>query len=318
MGNPASWAQETSPVHDASVENQLCWTSGSALMRTQSAGSSCQRAFLRSDLAIGVLFQNPGSEVTWRLDGKQALAKEWKTTTTSHEMVILPPGCEFTARCRGSGQGLWLFIDPESVVGDHRVEVLAKKPSVDGSWVKDRLAWMILSEIRKECANGFPRGPMFLENAAAVFVSQLGYVLYDAAPRVEPSRALSDAKLAMVIEYVETNLHRNITLTELANLVDLTPRYFCAAFKEATGRPPHQFQIERRIERAKALLHQPELSLIDIALTVGFSSQSHLNDYFRRIVGVTPARYRAEARPNRHAAAAKDPDYYSERNFMED
>ena len=164
---------------------------------------------------------------------------------------------------REASQGLWLFIDPESVVGDHRVEALAKKPSVDGSWAKDRLAWMILSEIRKECANGFPRGPMFLENAAAVFVSQLGYVLYDAAPRVESSRALSDAKLATVIEYVETNLHRNITLTELANLVDLTPRYFCAAFKEATGRPPHQFQIERRIERAKGLLHNPNVSLTD-------------------------------------------------------
>jgi AraC family transcriptional regulator len=40
------------------------------------------------------------------------------------------------------------------------------------------------------------------------------------------------------------------------------------------------------------------MSLIDIALAVGFSSQSHLNDYFRRIVGVTPARYRAEVRPH--------------------
>ena len=227
-------------------------------MRTQSPDRSFQRDFVRSDLAMGFLFSHPGSEVTWRLDGKQALAKVWSPTTTSHEMIIVPPGCEFAGRCEGGSQGLWLFIDPESVVGDHRVEVLAKKPSVDGSWAKDRLAWMILSEIRKECANGFPRGPMFLENAAAVFVSQLGYVLYDAAPRVEASRALSDAKLAMVIEYVETNLHRNITLTELANLVDLTPRYFCAAFKEATGRPPHQFQIERRIERAKALLHKSE------------------------------------------------------------
>jgi AraC family transcriptional regulator len=305
MGSLSPEAVESRAISDASTEAQLSWISGSVLMRTQSADRWFQRDFLRSDLAMGFLFMHSGSEVTWRLDGKQALAKVWSPTAASHEMVIVPPGCEFAGRCEGGGQGLWLFIDPESVVGDHRVEVLTKKPSVDGSWVKDRLAWMILSEIRKECANGFPRGPMFLENAAAVFVSQLGYVLYD-APRVEPSRALSDAKLAIVIEYVETNLHRNITLTELANLVDFTPRYFCAAFKEATGRPPHQFQIERRIERAKALLHNPNVSLTEVALGVGFSSQSHLNDYFRRIVGVTPARYRAEARPN-GAAANKRP-----------
>jgi AraC family transcriptional regulator len=292
MGSLSPESVKSRPTADATTEAHLSWISGSALMRTQSPDRSFERNFVRSDLAMGFLFSHPGSEVTWRLDGKQALAKVWSPATTSHEMIIVPPGCEFAGRCEGGSQGLWLFIDPESVVGDHRVVRLTKKPAVKASWTKDRLAWMILSEIRKECANGFPRGPMFLENAAAVFVSQLSYVLYDAAPRVEASRALSDAKLAMVIEYVETNLHRNITLTELANLVDLTPRYFCAAFKEATGRPPHQFQIERRIERAKALLHNPNVSLTDVALRVGFSSQSHLNDYFRRIVGVTPARYR--------------------------
>lgn len=283
---------------DCATEAQLCWNTGAALLRTQPDGSSCHRAFLRRDLAIGVLFQKPGSEVTWRLDGKSVLGKVWTMTTTSHELVILPPGCEFDARCQGSGQGLWLFIDPQSVVCDDRTEALTKKPAVDGSWAKDRLAWMILSEIKKECENGFPRGAMFLENAAAVFISQLGYVLHDAPPRVEHSRALSEANLVRIFDYIESNLNHNITLSELSSLVDLTPRYFCAAFKEATGRPPHQFQIERRVERAKTLLNKPTASLIEVALAVGFSSQSHLNDYFRRIVGVTPARYRDEAHSN--------------------
>jgi AraC family transcriptional regulator len=65
------------------------------------------------------------------------------------------------------------------------------------------------------------------------------------------------------------------------------------------GRPPHQFQIERRIERAKILLDESSIPLIDVALTVGFNSQSHLNEYFRRMVGVTPARYRTEMQQNR-------------------
>ncbi len=305
--------------HGEFTEEQLSWTGGSALMRTQAAGGSCRRDFLRSDLAIGIAFQNPGSEVNWRLDGREALAKTWTTTTTSHELVLLPPGCEFNVRCWGSGQGVWLFIDPQSFDLDSRVETFAKKPLVDASWTRDRLSWMILSEIRKECATGFPRGPMFLENAATVFVTQLAYVLDDATPRFEPTRALSDANLAMVIEYIEENLHHNITLTALASLVELTPRYFCAAFKQATGRPPHQFQIERRVERAKALLQRPDLSLIDVALMVGFSSQSHLNEYFRRIVGVTPARYRTKTRPNDdEVPPPKHDDCDSERNFMED
>jgi AraC family transcriptional regulator len=108
-------------------------------------------------------------------------------------------------------------------------------------------------------------------------------------------RALSEPKLSLVLEYIESNLDHNVMLAELAELVELTPRYFCEVFKRAMGRPPHQFQIEQRIERAKSLLHQPFVPLSDIALMVGFSSQSHLNVYFRRIVGVTPARYRTEA-----------------------
>jgi len=61
------------------------------------------------------------------------------------------------------------------------------------------------------------------------------------------------------------------------------------------GRPPHQYQIELRIERAKSLLLRPAVTVSEIALMVGFSSQSHLNLCFRRMVGVTPARYRADA-----------------------
>ena len=221
----------------------------------------------------------------------------------SHDLVVLPPGCEFHARCQGSGQGLWLFLNPQSITSDNRVQSFIGRMTVDYSWTKDRLAWMVASEIRKECKNGFPRGPMFLESASTIFVTQLAYVLDEAVPHFEPIRALSAAKLRSVIDYIGSNLDRNITLSELSALVQLTPRYFCGAFKQAIGRPPHQYLIEQRVERARMLLRDPNLSLTDVALIVGFNSQSHLNDHFRRIVGITPARYRSETQPNTvHAA----------------
>ena len=291
-----------SPVSHTDREEQFSWPGGSMLIKTQSADGSCQRDFLRNDLAIGICFQDPGSEVTWFLDGKLALDKTWTSTTGSHDMIILPPGHQFQARCRGSGEGLWFFIDPRSIHGDKRVESFAERTTVDCSWSKDRLSWALASEIRKECRNRFPRGPMFLENAATVFLTQLAYMLDDAEPRSEPIHALRDTKLRMVTDYIESNLHRHITLSELSCLVELTPRYFCGAFREAMGRPPHQFQIERRIERAKTLLDESSMPLIDVALTVGFNSQSHLNEYFRRMVGVTPARYRIEMQQNKAAA----------------
>lgn len=298
---------------DSHIEERFSWDSGSVLMRTQGSESSCSRSFFRDDIAIGIIvFEDPGSDVRWHLDGRVVLDKTWTPSTPSHDMVVLPPGCELQAKCRGAGQGLWLFIDPDSFSENKQVKKFAERTTVDHSWSKDRLAWTVISEIRKECLAGFPRGPIFLENASTVFFAQLAYLFGEATQRFDSPRALSGSKLQMVIDYFESNLHRNVTLSELSALVALTPRYFCAAFKEAVGRPPHQFQIERRVERAKVLLLDPELSLANVALMVGFSSQSHLNDYFRRITGVTPAKYRAETLPRKDFTKPNGRDSFSE------
>jgi len=256
---------------------------------------------VRSDLAIGICYPNAGSAVQWHVDGQPVLDKVCGLDTRSRDLIILPAGCEFVGRCCGSGQGLWLFISPQSLDPKSRIREFAQKPRVDCSWARDRWAWMIATQLRNECLKDFPRGPLFLESASMALVAQLAYLLDKAAPtNVEAIRPLRGPKLQMVLEYIDSNLEHNITLTELAGLVQLTPRYFCEVFKRAMGRPPHQFQIERRIERAKCLLKQTSVTLSELALKVGFSSQSHLNLYFRRIVGITPARYRASLFPSRN------------------
>lgn len=289
-----------SQIGESSKEEHLLWTNGSTLMRTQSASGSCQRNFVRNDIALGICFQKPGSEVHWRVDGKRALDKSWTTLNGSRDLLIVPAGCELSCSCRGSGEGLWLFLDAQAFDHDNRMRSFLEKVTVNCSWTKDRLACLIACEIKKESGNGYPRGPMFFENAAMIFVTQLAYLLDKGKSQSETIRALCDLKLNAIIEYIEVNLHRNVTLSELARLANLSPRYFCGAFKEAMGRPPHQFQIERRVERAKSLLNHSNLKVTDVALTVGFSSQSHLNEYFRRIVGITPARYRLEAQKEKN------------------
>jgi AraC family transcriptional regulator len=300
MDNPAS-AAHGEDLAERPIDSQAAWTSGSVHLRTMPEHGRCERKVVRSELAIGICFQEPGSTVQWFLDGRPVLDKVWTSAGGSRDLILLPPGQEFLGRCQGNGQGLWIFIEPQSIRDLDRVSSFLRRARIDCSWAKDRLAWAIATELRNECTNGFPRGSMFLESAAMALLAQLAYVFDRAAPRNDAIPALSSANLRLVIDYIESHLDHNITLSELASLVELTPRYFCAVFKQAMGRPPHQFQIEQRVARAKILLAQPRLSLPDVALMVGFSSQSHLNEYFRRIVGVTPARYRAAAlQKNRH------------------
>jgi methylphosphotriester-DNA--protein-cysteine methyltransferase len=77
----------------------------------------------------------------------------------------------------------------------------------------------------------------------------------------------------------------------------LNPYHFARQFKAATGLPPHQYVIRRRVERAKELLQAgTDLSLAEVALHAGFSDQSQFCHHFKRLVGVTPGRFRMSAR----------------------
>ena len=113
--------------------------------------------------------------------------------------------------------------------------------------------------------------------------------------RILPAKPLAGWKMRRVMEYIEDNLEGDLSLQAMAAEVDISPLYLARAFKAAVGQSPHQYVLGRRIERAKELLRNTELPVVDVALSSGFSSQSHLSHWFIRQVGVSPAVYRRQA-----------------------
>ena len=99
-------------------------------------------------------------------------------------------------------------------------------------------------------------------------------------------------RMRQLIEYIESNLQDHLTLDAMAAQVGISPLYLARAFKGAIGQSPHQYVIMRRIERAKELLRNSDMPIVDVALSVGFSSQSHLSHWMIRHTGVSPAAYR--------------------------
>jgi len=97
--------------------------------------------------------------------------------------------------------------------------------------------------------------------------------------------------------HVAANLEADLTLAALARRAEMSPSCFSRWFRARTGITPHAFVIESRLERAKAMLRESDRSLLEIALSVGFTSQSCLNVAFRRRAGMTPAEFRAGIRP---------------------
>ncbi|MDZ4877103.1 MAG: HTH-type transcriptional activator RhaS [Chroococcidiopsis cubana SAG 39.79] len=102
---------------------------------------------------------------------------------------------------------------------------------------------------------------------------------------------LSKSQLRQAIEYIHNHLEQDLTLAELAAVVRMSPNYFASLFKQSIGLTPHQYVIGCRVEAAKHLLRQRELTIAEIAFRLGFAHQSHFNHHFKRLVGVTPKRF---------------------------
>ncbi len=99
---------------------------------------------------------------------------------------------------------------------------------------------------------------------------------------------LRQQQLKQAIDYIQDNLTQDISLDAIANYLGISRYHFCRLFKQSTGLSPHQYVIQQRVERAKQLLLQGEMTIADIAQDCGFAHQSHLYRHFKRLTGVTP------------------------------
>jgi AraC family transcriptional regulator len=106
---------------------------------------------------------------------------------------------------------------------------------------------------------------------------------------------LPGCKLRRVIEYIQENLDKPLTIVELGAVVCISPYHFARLFKGSTGLPPHQFVVRQRIAQASALLETRELTVAQIARMVGFRTSSHFTTVFHRVTGITPRACRSES-----------------------
>jgi AraC family transcriptional regulator len=141
-------------------------------------------------------------------------------------------------------------------------------------------------------------GPLAAEALANVLAVRL--LRHALTPcRLERRRdgTLPRGRLRAVVEYIEEHLDSSLSLEQIAAVAHLSPYHFARQFKAATGLPPHQYVITRRVERARQLLLTgTDLTLAEVASEVGFSDQSQFCHHFKRIVGITPGQFRTPAR----------------------
>jgi AraC-like DNA-binding protein len=111
-------------------------------------------------------------------------------------------------------------------------------------------------------------------------------------PAPQALGGLSPGAMRRVREFVEVHLGESIDLSMLAGVAGLSVHHFARQFKQSAGVTPHAYLTQRRVERAREMLVQTDLSLAEIAFAVGFFDQGHLARHFRHRLGTTPREFR--------------------------
>jgi AraC family transcriptional regulator len=213
----------------------------------------------------------------------------YEHSVTAGDIIILPAKVGVKACWQGSSEFILLGFPPH--LFSHIVDESRARQVIPQLGISDPLILQMGLALKQVLENNL-NSRLYVETMAnALFVHLIQNYATNKPVLTESAKGLGRRKLQQAIDYINTNLDRDLSLSELANLVQISPHYFALLFKQSTGLTPHQYVIKARVNRSKELLQQGELSIADISQIVGFANQSHLNLHFKRLVGVTPKKY---------------------------
>jgi AraC family transcriptional regulator len=156
----------------------------------------------------------------------------------------------------------------------------------------EHICWALKAEV--EC--NYVSGRLYGESLAVAVCAHLLSQSFANGSATAKKGGMAPRTLRRVIDYIGSNLDGSIRMASLAEISGLSQYRFAHNFKSATGIPPHHYVILARLDRAKQLLRETNLSVLDIAYAVGFQSISRFNSLFKRELGTTPSNYRASFR----------------------
>ncbi len=209
-------------------------------------------------------------------------------------VAIHPAYKSLSTEAYGNAEFMLMALHPDllALVTDRNfgVEQIELIPQVLG---RDPLIYQMGLELKRELEFAGRDSQLYAESMATALATHL---IRRYATRTvmikEYSGGLPPHKLRTAITYIQDHLDQRLSLGEMAGMVQMSPHYFASLFKQSIGVAPYQYVTQCRIERAKQLLTQPELSIVEVCQQVGFQSQSHFTKVFRERMGITPKAYR--------------------------
>ena len=269
------------------------------------AGTGCDLWFSESvRIPIGCKiefhFQGPRHLLALYIEGTRRNGETWidglpssRLRSLAHKLTFVPAGRAYREwhESGASTRVTFLYLDPAAFQRSDDSEG-AFQPRIH---FEDSLVWETASKLKNTIEGGQARCMPYLESLSGVLAHELSCVNDEVVRVPQLNRGgLASWQKRAVVSYIEEHLGKQISLSKLAQLVRLSQHHFCRAFKQSFGIPPHQYQVQRRMEVAKSLLVDRTNTVTDIAISLGYAQTSSFSSSFRKMTGWTPTVYRRE------------------------
>ncbi len=234
-------------------------------------------------------------------DVRIRVGKRWiDDTSMPGRITIVPPATPVSWKIGGGGEvhscSLHLAHErfrnlTEDGSGDSPLDRLRFRFACD-----DPLMAASISCLVDELEAPKERGPLFADTLADGVALHILRTCSTQSTVRSRNGGLTRRALNASLDRIEAGLETGVSLDVLATTAGLSRSHFARAFRQSTGKSPHQYLTQRRLVRARELLARSDQPIIEIALRCGFSSQAHFTQSFRQIVGATPLEYRRARR----------------------
>jgi AraC family transcriptional regulator len=221
------------------------------------------------------------------------------TRELTRKLVFVPAGAEYHDRHtpRTALSVIYFHFSPDMLP-----HPAGQTASPDAALLSPRLffenasLWGSVGKLKEMLESPVFEDQCYFEALGTVLAHELVRA-HAALPAGQPAArgGLAPWQQRAVTSYIEEHLTETIPLATLAGMARLSPYYFCRAFKQSLGVPPHRYHINCRIELAKRMLREREQSVTHIGLALGFGETSSFSAAFRKATGTTPSSFQRGA-----------------------
>ncbi|MCA1453132.1 helix-turn-helix transcriptional regulator [Bradyrhizobium sp. BRP22] len=224
-----------------------------------------------------------------RLDCRIA-GRRLRHETGQGALAISPAGADCSADADDTADMLLIAVKPSQLAlaaaEDSALE--AELPERLSGY--DQMLQHTAQSLVAESAQGYPNGPLFWSEAASRFIGRL-VSSYTSAPGNPARGRLGQRALQRIRDYVLSNLAEPIEVADLAALAGRSSFHFSRVFARSVGMTPYRYVVHLRLQAAARHMREGRMGLAEIAADTGFSDQSHLSRWVRRVYGVPPSEF---------------------------